>query len=82
MNYLKFYRLQKGYSMKELAEKAGISTSKYQMIEQGEQTASSEVVDKIAKVLKVSPNHLFFATKYTIREMKGDVLNAETNIDC
>jgi transcriptional regulator with XRE-family HTH domain len=69
MNYLKFYRLQKGFSMKELAEKAGISTSKYQMIEQGDQTATSEV----------APNHLFFAAKYTIRGMEGDVLNAETN---
>jgi transcriptional regulator with XRE-family HTH domain len=81
MNYLKFYRLHKGFSMKELAEKADISTSKYQMIEQGDQTASSEVAEKIAQVLEVSPNHIFFAVKYTIREMEGDVLNAKADIN-
>jgi transcriptional regulator with XRE-family HTH domain len=71
LNYLKFYRLLKGFSMKELAEKVGISTSKYQQIENGEQTASSEVANKIAKILEVSPNRIFFASKYTIREMEG-----------
>lgn len=75
MNYLKFYRLNKGFSMKEIAEKAGISTSKYQQIEQGEQTASCEVATKIAQILEVSPNHIFFASKFTIREMEGGVLN-------
>jgi transcriptional regulator with XRE-family HTH domain len=81
LNYLKFYRLQNGFSMKELAEKADISTSKYLMIEQGDQTASSEVANKIAEILKVSPNHLFFAVKFTIREMEGDVLNAEADFN-
>lgn len=62
--------------MKDVAEKVGISTSKYQMIENGEQTATSEVATKIAQILEVSPNHIFFASKYTIREMEDGVLNA------
>lgn len=75
MNYLKFHRLSKGLRMKEMAEKAGISVSKYQQIENGEQTATSEVANKIAEILAVSPNHIFFASKFTIREMEGGVTN-------
>jgi transcriptional regulator with XRE-family HTH domain len=51
MNYLKFLRLQRGLTIKELAERVGISASTLSYIERGEQTASEDVVQKIATAL-------------------------------
>jgi transcriptional regulator with XRE-family HTH domain len=73
MNYLKFYRLKKGLSMQEVADSIGVSVAKYRTIEIGGQTASDEVVQKIASKLEVSKEMLFHPVKYTIREMEGDV---------
>jgi transcriptional regulator with XRE-family HTH domain len=78
MNYLKFLRLQRGLTIKELAERAGISASTLSYIERGEQTASEDVVQKIATALKVSSNYLFSPAKFRIRELEGELLG-ETN---
>jgi transcriptional regulator with XRE-family HTH domain len=80
MNYLKFYRLQRGLTIKELSELVGIPASTYSYIERGEQTASEEVVQKIATVLKISLDHLFYPAKFRIRELEEGILG-ETNIN-
>jgi transcriptional regulator with XRE-family HTH domain len=80
MNYLKFFRLQRGLTIRELAELAGISASTLSYIERGEQTATEDVVQKIATVLKVSSNHLFYPAKFRIRELEEGILG-ETNIN-
>lgn len=46
-------------TQEELAEKAGISRAYMGYIEQGRYSASLEVIEKIAKVLKVKISDLF-----------------------
>ncbi len=54
-------RLRKGTNLtqEQLAEKVGISRAYMGYIEQGRNTASLEVLEKIAKVLKVKLSDLF-----------------------
>lgn len=75
MNYLKFFRLKHNLTIQELADIIGVSASKYSEIERGNQTASDEVVDKIATKLEVSKELLFYPVKYTIREIGGEIFN-------
>ena len=57
----KIQRLRKkmGLTQEELAEKVGISRAYMGYIEQGRYSASLEVIEKIAKVLKVKMSDLF-----------------------
>lgn len=52
-------RKNAGLTQEELAEKVGVSRAYIGYIEQGRNTPSLEIVDKIAKVLKVSVSSLF-----------------------
>ena len=49
------YRLEQGYTQKELAIKAGLSESAVRNYELGNRTASQDQLEKIANVLKISP---------------------------
>lgn len=71
MNTLKFYRLQKKLTVKDLAEKVGISPSTYSYIEREEITASEDVADKIAGIFSIPKEDIFFPQRFGIRELKG-----------
>lgn len=49
------YRLEQGYTQKELAIKAGLSESAVRNYELGNRTASQDQLEKIANALKISP---------------------------
>ena len=48
-----------GLTQEELAEKVGISRAYMGYIEQGRYSASLEVIEKVARVLKVKMSNLF-----------------------
>jgi len=52
-------RSQVGFTQEELADKVGISRAYMGYIEQGRNTPSLEVVEKIARALKTSINTFF-----------------------
>ncbi len=52
-------RKAKGYTQEELAEHIGISRTHMGHIEQGRKSPSLELIDKIAKKLKVKVSELF-----------------------
>lgn len=70
MNTLKFYRLSKELTIKEMAESIGISPSSYSYIERGVITASEEVAVKIAEVLKIPKTSIFYPVRFGISELK------------
>ncbi len=51
---IKKYRNEKGLTQEDLAEKVGVSRVYIGYVEQGRNTPSLEVLEKIAKALKVS----------------------------
>ncbi len=52
-------RKSSGFTQEELAEKIGISRAYMGFIEQGRYSASLEVLEKIAKVLRIKMSDLF-----------------------
>jgi transcriptional regulator with XRE-family HTH domain len=72
MNFLKFYRLSKGFTMEEVAKYSGISPAKYGQIEKGEQTASDDAAKKISTLLEVPKEQIFLPTKFTVREILNE----------
>lgn len=70
MNSLKFYRLQRDLTMKEMAEKIGISQSLYHYIEKGEANASEEVAAKICEILNVPKEGIFYPSKFRIYKLE------------
>lgn len=52
-------RKEVGYTQEELAEKIGLSRAYMGFIEQGRNTPSLEVLEKIAKHLKIPLSQLF-----------------------
>lgn len=50
--WLKEFRIARGFTQKETAQLSGISRSYYTHIEQGNKTPSVDVSKKIAKILK------------------------------
>lgn len=52
------YRQEAGLTQEELADKAGISRAYMGYIEQGRNVPSLEVLEKIARMLKVKPSEL------------------------
>ena len=59
-------RLAKGYTMQDVANKAGISKSYYSLIERGERRVSYELTFKIAKVLNTKPDSIFLSFQSTL----------------
>ncbi len=57
--YVDRVRIQKGVSIRELAQRAGIAKSHVQRIEAGETMPSLEVMCRIAKALDVPITDLF-----------------------
>jgi transcriptional regulator with XRE-family HTH domain len=53
-NKIKKYRNDKGFTQEDLAEKVGVSRVYIGYVEQGRNTPSLEILEKIAKALKVS----------------------------
>ena len=61
----KFYKLEElrlvnGYSIKEIAEKIGISKTFYWQIENKKRNLSYRMAFKIAKSLKLKPDKIFY----------------------
>ena len=52
------YRKEAGFTQEELADKVGISRAYMGYIEQGRNVPSLEVLEKIARILKVKPSKL------------------------
>jgi len=52
-------RIKSGYTQEELAEKIGISRAYMGFIEQGRYSPSLEVLEKLARALKVKLSDLF-----------------------
>ena len=60
-NRIKFYREKQGMTMKEIAEKSGISTGYLCHLEKGRRAnPSMEVMEKIAKALHKTIPEVFF----------------------
>ena len=57
---IRTYRTYRGMSVAELAEAAGISVSELSEIETGNETASVEVLARIAKALRIDLDDLVF----------------------
>jgi len=57
---LRQFRRERGVSQAMLAEKCGTSTSYIGQIEIGNRFPSLELIEKMAKVLKIRPHLLFF----------------------
>lgn len=58
-NKIQKKRKEIGYSQEELAEKIGVSRAYMGFIEQGRNAPSLEILEKIAKHLKMSMSDLF-----------------------
>ena len=58
-NSIKKFRKQKGYTQKQLAEKAGISNNSLIRYENDETSPNLQIMQQIAEVLEVSVSDLF-----------------------
>jgi transcriptional regulator with XRE-family HTH domain len=54
-------RLERGYTQEELSELAGINRNYTGMIERGERSPTVDMLDKLAKALKIDPVALLTA---------------------
>lgn len=70
MNSLKYYRLKNELTMKEMAEKVGISQTLYSYIEKGNITAKEEIAKKICEVLNVPQEGIFYPAKFRICKLE------------
>lgn len=53
------YRLKKGYTQEEIAEKLGISSKYISRVENGIQGVSDETLIKYINILEIEPNKLY-----------------------
>lgn len=56
---LRKIREQKGFTQATVATAANINTNYYAKVERGEANASTEMLEKLAKVLKVKSSDIF-----------------------
>ncbi|MFH8132369.1 MAG: helix-turn-helix domain-containing protein, partial [Candidatus Aenigmatarchaeota archaeon] len=56
--YLKLLRERKGYTLREISEKCGISLRSYLRYEAGEALPKSKLLDKLAEVLSVNEGEI------------------------
>ncbi len=71
MNHeLRHQRLEKGYTMQDLANRVGISKSYYSLIERGERRVSYELTFKIANILNTKPDKIFLNFQSTLSKQK------------
>jgi transcriptional regulator with XRE-family HTH domain len=54
-------RLERGYTQEELSELAGINRNYTGMIERGERSPTVDILEKLAKALKIDPVTLLTA---------------------
>lgn len=57
---LREFRIQKKYTMEDMAKKLGISKSFYSQIEYGNRTLTYKMAYKIAKIFKKRPDYIFY----------------------
>jgi transcriptional regulator with XRE-family HTH domain len=62
MNPLREIRQKRGFSLRELAKRSGVGISTIGNYETGRGNASSEILKKLAAVLRVSPSEIRAAT--------------------
>ena len=58
---LKKYRKLSGMTQEDLAEKIGISTKHLSNIEVGQKFVSSELIEKIFEILRITPSAMFYS---------------------
>lgn len=67
METLKDVRKSKGLTLKNMADKLGISLCTYKNYESGVRGVSTENANKICTILGVKRKEFFLPTEYTIR---------------
>lgn len=65
LNKLKSLRLERNLTLKNVAEKIGITLEYYWMIENGKRNLSYEMACKIAAVFDSTPDDIFFDNDLT-----------------
>ena len=70
---VRYFRLYRGFTQEELAEKANIHYTYIGGIERGERNISLETLNKITEALEISPTDLF-AQNYLKKETDKTVL--------
>jgi transcriptional regulator with XRE-family HTH domain len=80
---LRKYRRDKKISQMTLAEKCGSSTSYIGQIEIGNRFPSLELIEKMAKVLEIKPQWLFFdeSDKATIGQIPKARIDKMSNVE-
>lgn len=69
MSELRIARERQGLTQTELAKRAGILVSRYNMIEKGHRPATPEIAQRVAGILEVSVDAVFLPGSFTIREL-------------
>lgn len=69
---LKKDREEKGLTIKETADKVGISKSYYSLIENGKRGLSYPMATRIASVFNKKPDDIFFTHKFTNEKLKKE----------
>lgn len=79
---LKNLRLAKGMTQEELAEKAGVHSTYIGIIERGKQSASLDIIERIAKALDVTELELFsfISRKYPTDEKEQLIVELEDTL--
>ncbi|MBR5303367.1 MAG: helix-turn-helix transcriptional regulator [Candidatus Gastranaerophilales bacterium] len=81
---IKQYRILRGLSQEKLAELLNISQRTLSGIECGNNFLTSQTMDKILEVLKISPDELFYVeylknSKEMMKELIQDIKSLENN---
>ncbi len=81
---IKQYRLQRGYSQEKLSEMLNISQRTLSGIECGNNFLTSQTLEKILEILKISPDELFFVEHLKdeddiVAELLQDIKNLKNN---
>ena len=79
---LKDIRIENKLTQGELAKRVGISVRMIQKYESGEAKPRQSTIEKLARVLEVSPKYLSCKTenKYSKEQIKQDFINQEKEI--
>lgn len=81
---IKQYRLQRGYSQEKLSEMLNISQRTLSGIECGNNFLTSQTLEKILEILKISPDELFLVEHLKdeddlVAELLQDIKNLKNN---
>ncbi|MDX1949709.1 MAG: helix-turn-helix transcriptional regulator [Rickettsiales bacterium] len=73
---IRYYRKIKGYNLKDLAQKLGVSAQQLQKYETGNNRISAEKLFEVSKILNVSLNNFYrLISKNNINDFKNPDIN-------